>query len=425
MTAVSIVATHRAEAGDGNAVSAPAALRSAMRHGERRRVWLAGALMLPLAVFLLATFFAPIGMLLVRGFTDHEVRTAWPATAQALREWGGAQLPSSQVVRMFIDELAASRRNGTLMPAANRLNHALPGARTLLGKTVAALPLPADVLPLPALAGIDPRWNERETWSAIRQASGAFTSFYLLAALDRHVDADGHIQRSPANQAVLVDVFARTFWIGATVAALCVLLGYPLAYTLARLPDRIAYPMLLLVLLPFWTSVLVRTTAWMVLLQDRGLVNKLLLWLGLVAEPVQLIYNRIGVYIALTHVLLPYFVLPLYAVMKRIPPTTMKAALSLGATPLQAFWRVYFIQTVPGAAAGALMVFILALGYYITPALVGGAGDQMISYFIAFYTNQSLNWGMAAALSLLLLATTLVLLWIGGRLSGQRELALR
>ena len=122
---------------------------------------------------------------------------------------------------------------------------------------------------------------------------------------------------------------------------------------------------------------------------------------------------------------LALFVLPLYAVMKRISSVTTRAALSLGASPAQAFWRIYFVQTLPGAAAGALTVFVLALGYYITPALVGGAGDQMISYFIAFFTNQSLNWGMAAALSVLLLVTTLALLVFCSRLSGRRELALR
>jgi putative spermidine/putrescine transport system permease protein len=406
-------------------MASPVPLKAALRRGERRRMVLAVLLIAPLAIFLLASFFTPIGLLLVRGFTDHEVRDAWPATARALSEWDGAGLPDSRVTTIFVEELAASSGKATFAAATNRLNHASPGWRSLLTRTASALPLPADVPPLAALTAIDPRWGERETWATIKRASGTFTSFYLLASLDRHLDADGTLVRSPDEQAVFVDIFARTFWISATVALLCALLGYPLAYVLASLPDRIAHPLLVLVLLPFWTSVLVRTTAWMVLLQDRGLVNGVLLDLGLITEPLQLIYNRTGVYIALTHVLLPYFVLPLYAVMKRIPPVTMRAALSLGATPLQAFWRVYFMQTLPGTAAGALMVFILALGYYITPALVGGPGDQMISYFIAFYTNQSLNWGMAAALSLLLLVTTLLLLVICGRVTGRRELALR
>ena len=354
-------------------------------------------------------FFAPIALLLVRGFTDREVSEAWPTTAAALREWRGTDVPDAPIVDTFVAELVASQRKGTMVAAANRLNHALPGSRTLLMRTAEALAASPSTSSIDELAAIDARWKQPETWAVMRQATGPLTSFYIQAAVDP----------------VFIAVFARTFWISAVVAALCALLGYPVAYLLSSLPERIAHPLLVLVLLPFWTSVLVRTTAWMVLLQDHGLVNGMLLDLGLLNEPLQLIYNRAGVYIALTHVLLPYFVLPLYAVMKRISPVITRAALSLGATPAQAFWRVYFVQTLPGATAGALIVFVLALGYYITPALVGGAGDQMISYFIAFFTNQSLNWGMAAALSVLLLITTLLLLVFCSRLSGRRELALR
>lgn len=384
-------------------------LRAALRHSERRRGLRAAALLAPLAIFMIACFFAPIAMLLARGFTDREVSEAWPATAAALRKWHGAGVPDASIVATFIDEVVVSQRKGTMIPAANRLNHALPGSRTLLVRTAEALAASPGTSSLDELAAVDARWKQPETWAVMRQATGPLTSFYLRAAVDP----------------VFIAVFARTFWISAIVAALCALLGYPVAYVLSSLPERIAHPLLVLVLLPFWTSVLVRTTAWMVLLQDRGLVNGMLLDLGILSEPLQMIYNRAGVYIALTHVLLPYFVLPLYAVMKRISPLTTRAALSLGATPVQAFWRVYFVQTLPGAAAGVLTVFVLALGYYITPALVGGAGDQMISYFIAFFTNQSLNWGMAAALSVLLLVTTMVLLVFCSRLAGRRELALR
>ena len=400
-------------------------LRAALRRSERRRGLLAAALLMPLAIFMLACFFAPIAVLLARAFTDREVPDAWPVTAAALRERQSSGLPDREIVTKFVEELAASRRNGTLLPAANRLNHALPGSRTLLVRTAEALPATSSDAPIDVLANIDARWLAPQTWAVIRQAAGPLTSFYVLAAVDLHLDAGDRVHASPAGQRVFISVFLRTFWISAVVAALCAVLGYPLAYLLSSLPERIAHPLLVLVLLPFWTSVLVRTTAWMVLLQDQGLMNGMLRDLGLLSEPLQLIYNRAGVYIALTHVLLPYFVLPLYAVMKRISPVTTRAALSLGATPAQAFWRVYFAQTLPGAAAGALTVFVLALGYYITPALVGGAGDQMISYFIAFFTNQTLNWGMAAALSMLLLVTTSLLLVFCSRLSGRRELALR
>jgi putative spermidine/putrescine transport system permease protein len=400
-------------------------LRRALHRAERRRTWLAIALIAPLAVLLLLNFFVPIGLLLTRGITEHEVPDAWPRTVAELREWSGAGLPDQRIVGAFLSELEASNASGKLSAAANRLNYDLPGSRSLIFQTAAALPATTGEDALAALTAIDARWGERKTWAAIQHAAGPYTSFYLLATLDLRLDADGNIARTPPDQAVFVSVFARTFWISAVVVALCALLGYPLAYVMARLPDRYANPLLILVLLPFWTSVLVRTTAWMVLLQDRGLVNDLLSHLGVISRPLELIYNRAGVYIAMTHVLLPYFVLPLYGVMKRVPPFTMRAALSLGATPLQAFWRVYFPQTRPGVAAGALIVFILSLGYYITPALVGGAADQMISYFIAFYTNQSLNWGMAAALSLVLLLATVLLLLVYWRVAGRRELAMR
>jgi len=209
------------------------------------------------------------------------------------------------------------------------------------------------------------------------------------------------------------------------VTVLCLILGYPVAYLLASLPTRTSNLLLIVVLLPFWTSVLVRTTAWVVLLQREGIINGLLVGTGILSAPVQLVYNRVGVYVAMTYVLLPFMVLPLYGVMKGIPPISMRAALSLGARPVTAFWRVYLPQSLPGITAGTLLVFISAIGYYITPAMVGGANDQMISYFIAFYTNQTLNWGMAAALSFILLAATIILYLLYNRLVGTKGAAWR
>ncbi len=228
----------------------------------------------------------------------------------------------------------------------------------------------------------------------------------------------------PAQQAIYLDIFARTFTIGAGVTLLCLLLGYPLAYKLATLPTRISNLLMILVLLPFWTSLLVRTAAWVVLLQREGPINGVLQALGLTDHPLQLVYNRFGLYVAMTHVLLPFMVLPLYSVMRGIPPQYMRAAASLGAEPLRAFLKVYLPQTVPGIGAGCLLVFILAIGYYITPALVGGTNDQMVSYFVAFFTNQTINWGMAAALGAVLLAATLVLFALYARLVGLDRLKL-
>jgi putative spermidine/putrescine transport system permease protein len=181
---------------------------------------------------------------------------------------------------------------------------------------------------------------------------------------------------------------------------------------------------MILVLLPLWTSLLVRTVAWIVLLQDQGIVNQILVALGLIDHPVRLIFNRTGVVIAMTHVLLPFMILPIIATMKSIPPTYVRAAISLGAHPAVAFWKVYLPQTLPGVAAGTLLVFIMALGYYVTPTLVGGPRDQMLAYFIAFYTTQSSNWGLAAALGVLLLVATGILYFAYSRLAGLNQVRL-
>ena len=220
------------------------------------------------------------------------------------------------------------------------------------------------------------------------------------------------------DEVVFRKILGRTLWISGMVTLICLLLGYPTAWYLSQQTDRKAAILLFLVLLPFWTSLLVRTVAWVVLLQREGVVNDALLRAGIVGEPLRMIYNRFAVYVAMVHVLLPFMILPLYSVMKAIPPTYLRAAASLGAPPLVAWIRVYLPQTLPGIGAGCLMVFIQALGYYVTPALVGGADDQMISYFVAFYASKTINWGMASALALILLAATMALYAVYQRLIG-------
>ncbi len=399
-------------------LAAGAPLRSALRRVERRRVWRALFLVMPLLVFLLLNFFLPIGVMLRRSVQDPELPAAMPGTAALIRQWDGHTLPDQRLAQTFAEELGRARERGTLTTVANRLNYDRNGFRTLLFRTARQLPLTEDTPPLDQLVQIDPQWADRATWTVIKHAAGPLTSFYLLAALDRRMNPDGHIQRTPADQAIFVDVFIRTFWISVVVTVLCLALGYPVSYLLVTVPERISNLLMIVVLLPFWTSVLVRTTAWVVLLQRQGIVNDALRWLGLISEPLQLIFNRTGVLIGMTYVLLPFMVLPVYGVMKGISPVTMRVALSLGARPAVAFWRIYVPQTLPGISAGCLLVFILAIGFYVTPALMGGAGDQMISYFIAFYTNQTLNWGMAAALGVLLLTATLLLYLLYSRVAG-------
>lgn len=403
----------------------PAALKETLRLVERRRRRGAFALIAPLILFLAINFLAPVAVMLSRGLVEKELPDAWPQTAEALRAWDGAPLPEDVLVDVFVDELAASSRDGTLSGVANRLNYDIAGFRSLLFETANALPLPTDRSSLAALTEIDVRWSDPDTWASLRHGAGRLTSFYLLASVDRRLDAEDRVTSVPSEHAVFVDVFIRTFAISTEVTLLCLLLGYPLAYLLATLPQRISNPLLILVLLPFWTSILVRTAAWAVLLQTEGVINDALQWLGLATEPLTLIYNRTGVLVAMTHVLLPFLVLPLYGVMKGIRPETGRAARSLGAGPVTTFVRVFLPQSLPGVAAGCIIVFVLSLGYYVTPALVGGAGDQMISSFIAFYTSQSLNWGMAAALAMILLAVTVALTVVVARLVGTREMQWR
>jgi putative spermidine/putrescine transport system permease protein len=208
---------------------------------------------------------------------------------------------------------------------------------------------------------------------------------------------------------VFRSLFYRTFEISFWVTVLCVVIGYPVAYTMSTMSGRWANIAIALVLVPFWTSILVRTTAWFILLQREGPVNALLQAMQIVDAPITMIFTRFAVYVAMVHVLLPFVILPLYSVMKGIDPVYMRAAASLGAPGWKRFVRVYLPMSMPGVAAGALMVFMLSVGFYITPALVGGPDDQMVSHFIAFYTNNTINWGMSAALATLLLITTALL----------------
>ncbi|UEM05213.1 ABC transporter permease [Skermanella rosea] len=396
----------------------PRNLRAQLRRTERRRKLEAVALVAPLFVFLAVFFLAPIGLMLVRSVDNSELPSVMPDTAAALRQWDGDGLPPEAVFASFARELAAGQRDRSLSGVAKRLTYEIPNMRSVLFATARGLPEAPDGTWRQTLAARNPAWSEPATWAVMRRAAAPVTPYYLLAALDREIDASGSIVPVSADRAIYLDIFARTFWIAAVVTLWCLALGYPLAYKLASLPPRISNLLMILVLLPFWTSILVRTGAWVVLLQREGPINEALQWIGLIGEPIQLVYNRVGVYVAMVHILLPFMVLPLYSVMRGISPAYVRAATSLGATPFTAFRRVYLPQTIPGVGAGCLLVFILGVGYYITPALVGGAGDQMVSYFVAFFTNQTINWGMAAALGSVLLVATLLLYWVYARLVG-------
>ena len=396
-------------------LAAVPALAVQLRRVERRKRLRAIALTLPLLIFLAVTFLVPLGALLVRAVENPEVAGTLRKTGDALAGWDRKTAPPDAAYAALLADLTAIPETAQAGVLARRLNTEVSGARSLIMGTYRALPLaPQGVGLSPAqardkLVAHDPRWAELPYWWAIAKNSSRWTPDYLLASVDLKRDAQGHVVRVGAQEAAFSDILLRTFSISAIVTLLCIVMGYPLAYWLSTLNERRANLMMILVLLPFWTSVLVRIAAWIVLLQTNGLVNRFLMFAGLTGEPVPLLFNRLGVIIAMVHILLPFMILPLYSVMKSVPTNFVRAAVSLGSPPLAAFFRVYVPQTYPGVAAGGLLVFITSIGYYVTPALLGGAGDQMLSYYVAQYTNVEVNWGMACALGSVLLTTTLLL----------------
>jgi len=407
------------------AVPAPLSLKAQLRRAERVKKLKFGALILPLALFLLLTFVWPIAALLKRSVDNPEVVAAFPATSALLRGWDGKELPSDAVYDAFAGEVDQIKGTPVFASAAKRLNMELPGFRTLMMRSAKAMPVAPGNSARAALIDADERWGEVATWQYLARNASPYTARYLLASVDRKYDDSGNIVAADDDEAIYVKVLTRTFGMSAVVTAVCLLLGFPLAYMMATQPAKIANTLLIFVLLPFWTSILVRVAAWIVLLQTEGLVNQALMGLGITDHPLQLVFNSTGVYIAMVHILLPFMILPLYSVMKGISPTYVRAALSLGCPPFRSFWKVYFPQALPGVGAGCLLVFILCMGYYITPALLGSPKEQMASYFVAFYTNQTINWGMAAALSAILFVATLLLYMVYTRLVGSSTPAVR
>ncbi|SDR39988.1 putative spermidine/putrescine transport system permease protein [Rhizobiales bacterium GAS113] len=364
------------------------------------------ALAAPLLLLLLFSFGTPIVALLSRAIYEPTLANTLLRTAAALQQERGEGVPGEPVFLALAADLKEAQAAGTVYEFAKSLNTRLPGARSQVLRTArnAAADQSASK---DAMIQAAPLLGEERSWAAIRAGTNRFTSFFLLNAFDLRWTEQGSIGAVPAEQAVFTRVMGRTFLIATIVTLATLALAFPLAYLITNLRPAIAGLVLVLVLLPFWTSILVRTAAWTVILQKYGLLNDVMLWLGLTSERLELMYSRTGLIIAMTHIQLPFTLLPIYSVMRSMQPSQLRAAQSLGARPFAAFWRVYLPQVMPGVLAGCLLTFILCLGYYITPVLIGGGSDQLISNFIANYVNVELNWEMAAALSFVLLAFTL------------------
>ena len=344
-----------------------------------------------------------------------------PTTAAAYTDWAIWTVIDEEDVVSEEDPweavyaaLAIDLRNPATGPALAAYQG--PGAEAL--QTLAAAGLP-DLTFAQAFLDLDEDWADKEVWETIVVYSPNYTAGYFLNAVDAQLTPEG-VSMRPDNQQLYIQLFIRTLQMSLIITGSCILLGYPIAWLLANLPVRTANVLMILVLLPFWTSLLVRTSAWKVLLQQQGVINEILVWLGFVDDANRLILmnNSTGTIIAMTHILLPFMILPLYSVMKTIPPSYLRAAKSLGATNWTAFWRVYFPQSVPGIGAGSILVFILAIGYYITPEIVGGTDGVFISNRIAYHISSSLNWGLAAALGTILLVLVMALYWCYDRIVG-------
>ena len=405
---------------------APAEAASARRAVNRRRL-LAFGLVTPVLAFIALAFLAPVASMLHRSIYNPKVAALIPETLSQLQGWDGRDTPADVVLTsMAVDlkRLAAERTSGKL---AEELNRGLPGTSSLVKATARAMGRIEDeelaTNGAALLLAKDRKWADPQLWRTVRDTGQIYTGRYFLRALDLERNAAGQVQAREAAR-IYVQLYAKTLRLALVITVLTLILAYPLAAALAKAQDRTSNLLLVLVLLPFWTSLLVRTTAWIALLQTNGVINSLLMAMGITAEPLEMLYTEFATIVAMTHILLPMMILPLYSVMKGIDPSYMRAGLSLGARPVSAFFKVYFPMTLPGVSAGVLLVFIISVGYYITPALVGGTDGQMISNLIAFHMQQSNNWELAAALGSLLLIVVVALYWIYDRLVGTDHIKL-
>lgn len=403
----------------------PEDARNAARELGKRRLQ-SFLFVVPLLAFIIFAFVAPITTMLYRSFHNPTVAELVPQTLVMLQDWSGDTVPDDAILIGFAADLKRMANDRTSGQLADEINRALPGMSSVIKSTARALRRvdDADIAAngVSLLLDANDRWAEPATWQAIKAAGPIYTPSYYLTSLDLEREADGAIVQRDTK--IYVQLYVKTLRLALIITVLTILLGYPLAFFMAHASDSLANFLMVFVLLPFWTSLLVRTTAWIALLQTNGVVNSFLLWVGITGEPLDMLYKEFSTVIAMTHILLPFMVLPLYAVMRGIDNSFMRAAMSMGSRPLGAWYKIYLPMSLPGLSAGALLVFIISVGYYITPALVGGTDGQMISNIIAFHMQVSNNWELAAALGSILLILILVLYWLFDRFVGTDNIKL-
>ncbi len=400
-------------------------LKVSLKRAERINKIRALVLVLPLTLFIIITFVIPILSMLLRSVDDKQINTVFPKTFIIYEQWDQKELPTEEMyATLFNEVMTADKRQ--IGKASTRMNYSKSGWKSLIKKSKRKFKKIKEGPYKEKMIAIDKRWGKMEFWQAMGQMVDPYTAGYYLNAVDLKYDSNRKIVQQPKKRRIYNHTWIKTFKVSILVTLFCLILGYPIAHLLATLPLKYSNLLMIFVLLPFWTSLLVRTVSWIIILMKKGVFNSILVWAGIIADEnrMQLIYNETGTLIAMTQILLPFMVLPLYSVMKTIPPSYMRAALNLGAQPMHAFYRIYMPQTVPGISAGGLLVFVLAIGYFITPELVGGSDGLLIGHFIAFHLKTTLNWGLCAALGAILLTVMLVLYWVYNKVVGIENIKL-
>ena len=399
-------------------------LKDSLRKTERKNKIRAFLLVFPLLLFIIVTFVVPIADMLFRSVDDSHINTVFPKTFEEYRKWDRQDLPPEEVYKAIFYELAEGE-GIQVGKALTRMNYSKSGWKSLIKKTRRQVKKIYKKGEIPSsfketMINIHEGWADPSFWAAMAQMLDETTLIYYWNAIDRTYDLDAKVVMQSEERRMYVKTWWRTLKVSVYVTFFCLVLGFPVAHLLANLPLRYSNLLMIFVLLPFWTSLLVRTTAWIVMLQQKGVINGVLVWLGILNDDqrIQMVYNMTGTIIAMTQILLPFMILPLYSVMKVIPKSHMRAAQNLGARPATAFLRVYMPQTVPGMSAGGLLVFVLAIGYFITPELVGGKDGQLIGHWIAYHLKTTLNWGLCSALGSILLVVMLVLYWVYNKIVG-------
>ena len=395
-------------------------LEESLKKAEKKNKVKAFLLVAPLLLFLLITYIFPIGEMFTRSIDDKMITNMLPKTFKSMEKWDGNELPPEEVFASFLSDYKVLVKNKTQGKLGQRLNKEKNGFNSILKKLKRKMKKFEEGNYKQQIISVHKRFGNVEYWRAMKRTAPPYTAIKYLKAVDLYTDENGSIVQVEESRRIYKKLWVRTLEVALFVTIFTFLMGYPIAHLLATIPMKYSNLLMICVLLPFWTSLLVRTASWMILLQQQGVVNDFFVMIGLVADNnrPEMMYNKVGTYVAMSQILLPFMVLPLYSVMKTISPSLMRAGKSLGGTPFVSFWKIYFPLTISGVGAGSLLVFILAVGYYITPELVGGASGTLISNNIAYHMKQTLDWSFASAMGLMLLFGVLAIYWLYNKLVG-------